>query len=300
MTVHDMYPTRGSREPALLYRHDDPTVYGKPEDGMLTAEQLAHHEAAGYTDIEQLLNDAEVEKYAEEMDRLLQETQKSATSADQGDDEHVVREDERQEVLSIFDVHRNSELFAELISDERVAGVARQILGSEVYIHHSRISYKPGLVGTPFYWHSDFETWHAEDGMPRMRAVTLSLALTDNTEHNGSVMVMPGSHKVFVSCVGDTPDEHYKSALQDQRIGTPDDVSLGMLAEKYGIQQLNGPAGSATWIDCNLMRGTNGNITPFARANLVVAFNSVENECGEPYRADEARPDFLARDVEPI
>lgn len=295
--THDLYPTRGSREPALLYRHDDPSVWGKPEDGMLTAEQLAHHDANGYTDIAKLLNDAEVEKYVEEMERLLAETKDIAKD---DDDEHVVREDDTEKVLSIFDVHRNSELFAQLISDERLAGVARQILGSEVYIHHSRINYKPGLTGSPFYWHSDFETWHAEDGMPRMRAVSLSLALTDNTEHNGSLMVMPGSHRVFVSCVGDTPDEHYKSALQDQKIGTPDDVSLGMLAEKHGIEQLNGEAGSATWIDCNVMHGTNGNITPFARANLVVAFNSVENECGDPFRADEARPDFLARDVEPI
>lgn len=58
------------------------------------------------------------------------------------------------------------------------ARAGRQILGSEVYIHQSRVNYKPGYGGTGFYWHSDFETWHSEDGMPRMRALSVSIALT--------------------------------------------------------------------------------------------------------------------------
>jgi hypothetical protein len=47
-----------------------------------------------------------------------------------------------------------------------VVGPARQLLGSDVYVHQSRVNFKPGFNGQDFYWHSDFETWHAEDGMP--------------------------------------------------------------------------------------------------------------------------------------
>ncbi len=44
----------------------------------------------------------------------------------------------------------------------------------------------PGFTGSGFYWHSDFETWHAEDGMPSMRAVSCSIALTENFAYNGA------------------------------------------------------------------------------------------------------------------
>ncbi|MES8739290.1 phytanoyl-CoA dioxygenase family protein, partial [Cutibacterium acnes] len=84
--------------------------------------------------------------------------------------------------------------------------VSRVNFNATLLIHQSRINLKNGFNGKEFYWHSDFETWHVEDGMPNMRAVSCSITLTDNTVYNGSLMVIPGSHKYFVSCVGETPE----------------------------------------------------------------------------------------------
>src|SRR5690606_35281076 len=102
--------------------------------------------------------------------------------------EEVIIEPSSNEVRSIFDIHRGSDCLAELCRDPRIVRIARQLLGSDVYIHHSRINYKPGIHGREFYWHSDFETWHAEDGMPRMRAVSCTISLTPNHEFNGPLM----------------------------------------------------------------------------------------------------------------
>ena len=55
-----------------------------------------------------------------------------------------------------------------------------------------------------------------------MRAVSFSIALTENYTHNGALMIMPGSHRTFVSCVGETPDDYYKTSLKSQNVGTPD------------------------------------------------------------------------------
>ena len=66
---------------------------------------------------------------------------------------------ESQEVRSIFNVHRLNDVFKNLVSDERVLNVARSLLGSEVYVHQSRINYKPGLHGKEFFGYSDFETY---------------------------------------------------------------------------------------------------------------------------------------------
>src|SRR3546814_8501331 len=84
---------------------------------------------------------------------------------------------------------------ARLAADDRLAGVARFLLGDDVYVHQSRLNYKPGFVGKEFYWHSDFETWHVEDGMPQMRALSMSILLAPNTVLNGPLMIIPGSHR---------------------------------------------------------------------------------------------------------
>lgn len=282
----DRYPTRRFREPRLIYRTEDPAVWGRPEDGPLSATQLDAHELDGFTALEQLVEPAELAAAQTELNHLL------ADPALVGD-ERVIRERSTDEVRSVFDVHRLSPFFAELIRDDRIAGIARQILGSDVYVHQSRVNYKPGFGGAAFEWHSDFETWHAEDGMPRMRAVSLSLALTENYHFNGSLMIMPGSHQTFVSCVGATPEDNHKASLVKQEVGTPDHDSLRMLADKHGIHQFTGPAGSAVWFDSNCMHGSNGNITPFPRSNLFIVFNSVENAMVEPFAAERPRPEYL-------
>ncbi|MFB4307611.1 ectoine hydroxylase [Actinomadura sp. GTD37] len=292
-TIDDAYPTRKAAEAALLYRQD-PVVRGGPQDGPIDGATLDSFEANGFLSVDQLLAPEEVEDYRAELRRLSSDPEVLA-------DERTVTERGSNEVRSIFEVHRISEVFGALVRDPRVVGRARQILGSDVYVHQSRVNYKPGFTGKDFYWHSDFETWHAEDGMPRMRAVSISIALTENFVHNGGLMIMPGSHKTFVACVGETPDDHYKESLRGQEIGTPDPNSLSILADKHGIELFTGQAGSATMFDCNCMHGSNGNITPFPRSNVFVVFNSVENTCVEPFSAPAPRPTFIgARDFTPV
>src|SRR3954447_15123052 len=137
--------------------------------------------------------------------------------------------------------------------------------------------------------------------MPRMRSVSVSIALADNFVHNGGFMIMPGSHKTFVCCLGKRSSNRRKDPLRAQEVGTPDADSLSMLADKHGIELFTGSAGSATVFDCNCMHGSNGNITPFPRSNVFIAFNSVENACVEPFAATSRRPSFIAaRDFTPV
>ncbi|HMA15113.1 MAG TPA: phytanoyl-CoA dioxygenase family protein, partial [Kiloniellaceae bacterium] len=132
-----------------------------------------------------------------------------------------------------------------------------------------------------------------EDGMPRMRALSISITLTDNMETNGPLMVIPGSHRTFVACVGETPDDHYKTSLKRQDIGVPDDDSLARLVEQGGIVSTAGKAGSLIVFDCNLMHGSNGNITPLPRSNAFFAFNAMSNATVEPFGGTKRRPEFL-------
>lgn len=283
----DRYYTRVSPRPTLIER-TEPAVWGEHASaGMFGAQELGAHERDGYVTVPQLLNPQEIAGYAAELDRL-------ATDPTVRADDRTVVEKTSQEVRSIFEVHRVSKAIARLVRDERVVGRARQILGSEVYVHQSRINYKPGFSGGGFYWHSDFETWHAEDGMPLPRAVSVSISLTENYAHNGCLMIMPGSHKTFVSCVGETPQDHYRESLREQEIGTPDQESLTALANRHDIAMLTGRAGCATFFDSNCMHGSSGNITPYPRSNIFIVFNSVHNSLTEPYYAPKRRPEYIA------
>lgn len=291
--VHDVYPTRLST-PAPPIARQDPVVWGTADDGPMDAATLAGFDEKGYLTIEDLVTPDEVETFRAELRRLSEDPTVRA-------DERTIVERQSQEVRSIFEVHKVSDVFAKIANDPRVVGRARQLLGSDVYIHQSRVNFKPGFDGKEFYWHSDFETWHAEDGMPRMRAVSISISLTDNYPFNGPLMIMPGSHKTYVSCVGETPDDNYKSSLVQQEAGTPDHDALSELADRHGIDVLEGRAGGATMFDCNCMHGSNGNITPFPRSNVFIVYNSVENTSVEPFAASKRRPEFIgARDFTPV
>ncbi|KOT36770.1 multidrug DMT transporter permease [Streptomyces caelestis] len=294
--VTDLYPTRGATEVATP--RQDPVVWGSPDTpGPVSTGDLQALERDGFLAVDQLIGPDEVGEYRRELERL---TTDPAIRAD----ERSIVEPQSKEIRSVFEVHKISEVFAKLVRDERVVGRARQILGSDVYVHQSRINVKPGFGASGFYWHSDFETWHAEDGLPNMRTISVSIvsiALTENYDTNGGLMIMPGSHKTFLGCAGATPKDNYKKSLQMQDAGTPSDEALTKMASEYGIRLFTGKAGSATWFDCNAMHGSGDNITPFPRSNVFIVFNSVENTAVEPFAAPVRRPEFIgARDFTPV
>ncbi|WP_432029673.1 ectoine hydroxylase [Streptomyces sp. 1222.5] len=292
-TVTDLYPTRGTSE--VTVPRQDPVVWGSPDTpGPIPTADLQAYERDGFLAVDQLITPDEVEVYRRELERLVTDPAIRA-------DERSIVEPKSKEIRSVFEVHKISELFANLVRDPRVVGRARQILGSDVYVHQSRINVKPGFGASGFYWHSDFETWHAEDGLPNMRTVSVSIALTENFATNGGLMIMPGSHRTFLGCAGATPEDNYKKSLQMQDAGTPSDEALTELASEHGIRLFTGKAGSATWFDCNCMHGSGDNITPFPRSNVFIVFNSVENTAVEPFSAPVRRPDFIgARDFTPV
>lgn len=283
----DVYRTRlGERSQIEPRPH--PVVWGEETaSGPLTGPELAAYEARGYHAQQNVLSDNDIAESSHDARRIADEL---------GDDERVIREPSNGDVRSLFAVHELSTVVAEICARDDIVGVARQILGDDVYIHQSRINFKPGFSGGPFYWHSDFETWHAEDGMPAPRALSVSLALTPNTPANGPLMIIPGSHRQFVSCVGATPDSYHRESLVSYRppFGTPDEVDVTELADDSGIDSITGPAGSAVFFDSNCMHASSGNISPYPRSNLFVVFNAVSNALVAPFAAVVPRPEYLA------
>ncbi len=285
--LEDLYPTRISPEPVWQERKVPVLYPGYSLPSPLSAEQARQFEEEGFLVLPRIYSEEEVAIFRVEVERLRTDPEIRAS-------EKTIREPQGEAVRSVFAIHRDNPLFSRMASDERIAGVASFLLGGDVYIHQSRLNYKPGFTGKEFYWHSDFETWHAEDGMPDMRAVSCSILLTDNTTYNGPLMLIPGSHRHFIHCVGQTPEHHYQKSLRKQEYGVPDHASLEKLAERYGITEVSAPAGSALFFDCNIMHGSNSNITPFPRTNLFYVYNHTENTVQDSLLTRPPRPDFVA------
>ncbi|MDS1142035.1 ectoine hydroxylase [Pusillimonas sp. SM2304] len=285
--MKDLYASRTDRTSAIIARRD-PVVYGGGAYAdALASAQVASYERDGFLMLEDVFSEDEVQGLLDEVKRMSADP--SITNL-----EEAITEPGSDAVRSIFRVHQLSQMMDKLARDPRLIHVARQLLGSEVYMHQSRANMKPGFKGKEFYWHSDFETWHVEDGMPGMRALSCSVLLTDNNACNGPLMLLPGSHQQFISCQGVTPDNHYKKSLKKQEYGVPDTLSLQLLAEQGGIQAMTARAGSVVFFDCNTMHGSNGNISPWPRANVFMVYNSVENTLEPPKYGLAPRPEHIA------
>lgn len=284
----DFYPTRLER-PAAPIERLDPVIHSQGKDranGPLSEAELAMYERDGFLVFNNFLDTETVRRFQEDLQAY--ENDDSILRS-----EGTITETGKQEIRSVFGIHELSSRFDKLTRNPEILGMVHQLLGSDAYIHQSRINFKPGFHGKGFDWHSDFETWHAEDGMPRMRAVSFSVALTDNTPFNGPLMLIPGSHKTFIPCVGRTPEDNYQSSLKKQELGVPSDKDLKNMADQYGIKAPTGPAGSLIIFECNTLHASNANMSPWPRSNLFFVYNSVENQLAAPFCGNKLRPDFL-------
>ncbi|WP_018924303.1 ectoine hydroxylase [Salsuginibacillus kocurii] len=295
--AQDLYPSRVGKETAEIMERVDPTAHGKAEDGPLSQDTLDSYDQNGYLLFQDLFSSEEVKHMQEELKNIMKRNE-GRDAAD------VIKEPGSNEIRSVFEIHKEDNFFKGLSEDKRLVNIAEQLLGSQVYIMQSRVNFKPGFKGKEFYWHSDFETWHVEDGMPNMRAVSCSIVLTDNHEFNGPLMLVPGSNKWYVSCPGLTGEDNFKNSLKQQEVGVPDHESLEWLVDKADgqIDRATGPAGSVLFFDCNTMHGSAGNISPYPRSNVFFVYNSIENQLVEPFGGQKPRPEFLANreNIQPI
>ncbi|MAM62497.1 ectoine hydroxylase [Maritimibacter sp. UBA3975] len=294
----DAYPTRlPDRE--LISERTDPVLWSDwSEAAPISRDEADHYANNGYLVRHDMFSEDELDVLVDTAQRL-RDTDPAQRPAD------FVTEPNSDDVRTVFRLDEHSPIFARLAADTRLAGVAEFLLNDRVYLHQSRLNYKPGFKGKEFYWHSDFETWHAEDGLPRMRAVSASVLLTDNSKLNGPLLLIPGSQNEFIACLGETPENNHESSLKAQEVGVPQPDTIRAFADTLGLDAAAGPTGTVVFFDCNTLHGSNGNITPDPRSNAFFVFNAITNRPVEPFAAPEPRPAWLAnrdriRAIDPV
>lgn len=167
----------------------------------------------------------------------------------------------------------------------------REIVTPEGYIHQSRINFKNGKESTGWHWHSDFETWHYQDGMPNPDCFTVMIPLDDNTEENGCLKVIPGSHRWYVSTRKGS-DSGAVDNFRNQVDGVvqPEDISRILGLTRTKVENIICNKGDVFLFDSNLLHKSNKNKTDGSRANLYFVINSTENKL---VNIDNPRPEEM-------
>ena len=202
---------------------------------------------------------------------------------------YINKEPKSNKVRSILNVHKNLNI-APILGSE-IINIAESLLGDNIYMHQSRINYKDGLNSNGWNWHSDFETWHSKDGMPRMRCLTAMVAIDDNTIDNGCLNFIPKSQLKYISCpmVGNlTPQEEFSEQVE----GVPDYKSIMAIKDKYNVEIFHAECKSGDLIlfDCNTLHYSDSNKTNKKRTNVYFVLNSITNKLVKPFNADNHRP----------
>lgn len=286
--MEDLYPSRGLEE--KIINRVDKTVYSNKKFGQQSLDniQREQYDENGFIVIPNLFSADEVKELLEDIDIM-------ASNDELRQNEEFITEPNDDSLRTIFNQHIFSSAFEKIAKDARILDKVQQLLGGDVYMHHSRINIKPAYVGKSFPWHSDFETWHCEDGLPRCRCLTAWIMLTDNTHFNGPLYLIPGSHKSYVSCKGVTPSENYKFSLKKQEYGVPTIDAIKELSSKDIVAAL-GKTGTLVIHDGNIMHGSPDNISPNPRTNAFFVYNSIQNKPTKPFAAPKKRASFLSLD----
>ena len=303
--VEDNYPTRTIKEPIVIPRKD-PVIWGHHgKDGLLTQDDFDHFEKYGFVVLKDVFTGKTLQDLTKDVVSRRDEIERDLMASGQDSKLKECRsgiylsETKSRRLRSIFQTFRHIPLINKLARYSPLLASINQIVNDDVYITQDRINFHAAFQGEGFEWHSDFETWHSEDGIPQPRTVNALVMLSKNVPQNGSLMVIPGSHQHFIGCPGQTPDSNWSSSLQGQYYGIPDRTIIREFGEKYNIQYCTGDPGTVVLTDSNILHGSHSNISHMDRHNLFLVYNAVSNSPRKPYGGSKPRPEYLStRDSE--
>eukprot|EP01084_Bolivina_argentea_P174482 302249_1 len=292
--------------PNYISNRKDPIVWSKQPYSNISSilntismDELNLYEKNGYLSLPIFFSKSQMQIYNDRLDELIDDIQHNENNS-----YYTVSEmNNPNHIKSIFEIHKD--IFFDISTNERILNIVKQILNSPVYITQSRINLQSAYYGNGFNWHSDFETWHIEDGMSKPRCLSMVLLLENSYKWSGGLMGIPGSHKYYVHTLNDDENnqgvlkKNWETSLTTQYYGTPNDKQLKYLFDNSnnkieGIEYIGiGEKGSILFFDSNLMHGSHNNISPKSRNYLFVVYNSIHNVLKEPLIGN-GRPTYLA------
>lgn len=212
---------------------------------MLSTDQKQLYVTNGYVHVAGLLSPAEAAAYRAEVHAI------AATTAARDATWSSVKSGAgaATQLTHCHDVQFRSAAFTRLLVDERLTGVAQDIIGPNVQLHHTKMFVKPPEKGSPFPMHQDFPYFpHRDHSM-----IAVILHFDDAPEEKGCLRVYPGSHQLGpLPCEG---SDHHLSET---------DYPLD------GALPIEAKAGDAIFFSYLLAHGSGLNVSNEPRTTLLI------------------------------
>ncbi|HAA76787.1 TPA: hypothetical protein DCE37_16890 [Candidatus Latescibacteria bacterium] len=203
----------------------------------------------GYTSHETFFETREIDAMRAELERFKEDglLRNVATEGD-GETHSTTNQN-----LQICPITPKSPFYRSFQFHHKVIDAVGALIG-EPFVHYlDQIFLKPGLTGLGTNWHQDNAYFKVADPT---KGTAMWVALHDATVENGTIHVIPGSHK--------TPFEHGRDPHSDHHI------RCEVFEEQAVAIEL--PAGGVAFFNFGVAHATRANTTPSERASLALHF----------------------------
>ncbi len=157
----------------------------------------------GYCVVPDLFEPAEIGAVRQEVERFQREGLVRNVRT-QGDGETP---DDQQANLQLIPLFDKSDLIRGLPLDDRVVNIISSLIGDPFLLHLDQLFLKPAHHGSGTSWHQDNAYFKIGDPL---KGTAMWLAVDDATTHNGTLRLIPGSHR--------TPYPHERDPFSDHHI----------------------------------------------------------------------------------
>ncbi|XP_059145483.1 phytanoyl-CoA dioxygenase domain-containing protein 1-like [Physella acuta] len=175
-----------------------PPIQSKSEwqNYRLTEQELTTFERDGYLNHVRVLSDEQCDRILEDYKYFLDETQPHPNMDLMYEYHRNQTGDVNNVLMHALGHWRLTSLFHDLIYLPSIVVKASQLLvpGSEVKVRfwHDQLFAKPARHGGVVAWHQDYSYWTRTTPIQHL---TVHIALEDQTEDNGTIQYIPGSHR---------------------------------------------------------------------------------------------------------
>lgn len=183
---------------------------------MLTQEQIDFYHANGYLSVEKVLSAEEIAELGQVTDEFVEKSRAVTAHTDVFDLEpgHTPESPKLRRLKNPVQQHP---VYDRAIRHTGILDIVEQLIGPGVRTNGNKLNMKSAEFGSPVEWHQDWAFYpHTNDDL-----LAVGITLDDMMLENGSLLVIPGSHKgplydhhqdgIFVGAVTDpefNPDEH--------------------------------------------------------------------------------------------
>lgn len=158
---------------------------------MLSDQQINTFQRDGFLAGSVILSDERIEELRAELDRVI--TEQDRANVAQPVRIRNLGGVEETAVWQVVNIWEGSTAFREHLGEPQIVEEIAQLTGAEqLRVWHDQIQYKPAFHGGVNGWHQDAPLWPPIEPMTQ---VTAWVALDEVDESNGSMRMVPGSHR---------------------------------------------------------------------------------------------------------